>query len=155
MRAHGSAPAPSKSGGASSKITGPVGVPSKILEVSLESAGAGAAVVLRCHDHVLSRNDGRSLAGLISEVLPSAKRMIVDLTEVRLVDGGTLGELAMVHLWADAAGLSLLLVGPSDRVLRLIEDASLDSLFDIYADVDSALAAMNLAGTYPEEMQSA
>jgi anti-anti-sigma regulatory factor len=111
--------------------------------------------VLRCHDRILSRSEGRSLAGLISEVLPSAKRMLVDLTEVRLLDGGTLGELAMVHMWADAAGLSLLLVGPSDHVLRLIEDANLDSLFDIYADVDSAVAAMNFSGAWPEEMQSA
>ena len=117
-------------------------VTEKILKVSLESARLGRAVVLHCHDRAILRNDGRALASLIAEVLPSARRMIVDLAAVHLLDSGALGELVMIHMWAEAAGHALTFASPSDSVRGLFESTNLVSVFDVYSSVDSAIAAM-------------
>lgn len=122
----------------------------KILKVSLESARFGPAVVLHCHDQVISRSEGRSLASLISEVLPSARRMVVDLAGVHALDSGALGELVMIHMWAEAAGYALTFASPSDCVRGLFESTNLVSVLDIYASIDDAIAAMR-----QEQVQSA
>jgi anti-anti-sigma factor len=115
----------------------------KILKISLESARLGSAVVLHCHDRAISRDDARALAGLICEVLPSARRMILDLNEVHSLDSGALGELVMIHMWAEAAGYSLPFASPSDSVRGLFEATNLVSVFDVYSSVESAIAALN------------
>lgn len=122
----------------------------KILKVSLESARLGNAVVLHCHDRAIARSDGRALASLIAEVLPSARRMIVNLATVQSLDSGALGELVMIHMWAEAAGYALTFASPSDSVRGLFESTNLVSVFDVYSNVDGALAAMR-----QEQVQSA
>src|SRR5271166_4368830 len=113
----------------------------KILKVSLESARFGTAVVLHCHDHAIFCSEGRALAGLISEVLPSARRMVVDLAAVDALDSGALGELVMIHMWAEAAGYALTFASPSDSVRGLFESTNLVSVFDVYSSVEAAIAA--------------
>jgi len=144
MRAENSASASStKANGAPSAArTAAVPAIEKILKVSLESARLGSAVVLHCHDRAISRDDARALAGLIAEVLPSARRMIVDLGAVHSLDSGALGELVMIHMWAEAAGYALPLTGLSDPVRGLLETTNLISVFDVYSSVDTAIAAM-------------
>jgi len=106
--------------------------------------------VLHCHDQGISRREGRALASLISEVLPSAGRMVVDLAAVHALDSGALGELVMTHLWAEAAGYTLIFASPSDAVRGLFESTNLVSVLDVYASLDEALAAMR-----QEQVQSA
>jgi anti-anti-sigma factor len=145
MSTENSAPASSaKANGASlsARRANAVPVPEKILKVTLESARLGRAVVLHCHDRAISRKDGRALASLIAEVLPSARRMIVDLAAVHSLDSGALGELVMIHMWAEAAGHALTFASPSDSVRGLFESTNLVSVFDVYSSVDAAIAAM-------------
>jgi len=123
--------------------------PGKILKVSLESACFGSAVVLHCHEGYISRGDGRILAGLIAEVLPSARRMIVDFSAVQSLDSDALGELVMIHLWAEAAGYALPFASPSDSLRDLFENTHLISIFDVYASVDEAIRAMRQEQVQP------
>ncbi len=153
MRTENSAPA------TSTKVNGsaPAGVrvsaasaTEKVLKVSLESARLGSAVVLHCHDRAMSRSDARALAGLVAEVLPSTRRMIVDLGAIHSLDSGALGELVMIHMWAEAAGYAMPFASPSDSVRGLFETTNLVSVLDVYPSVDAAIAALN-----QEQIQSA
>lgn len=153
MRTENSAPGSSaKANGASLPARRATAVPAteKILKVSLEPAGLGSAVVLHCHDRAILRDDARALAGLIAEVMPSARRMILDLSGIRSLDSGALGELVMIHMWAEAAGYALPFASPSDSVRGLFEATNLVSVFDVYSSVEEAIAAMN-----HEQVQSA
>ena len=138
--------------GSSSKSPGKPAAPpaENILKVSMESARLGSAVVLHCQDRAILRNDGRALASLIAEVLPSARRMILDLEAVESLDSGALGELAMIHMWAEASGYVLALTNLSDRLFGLFQSTNLISVFDVYPTVEAAIAALQ-----PEPAQSA
>jgi anti-anti-sigma factor len=116
----------------------------KILTVSLESASLGRAVVLRCRGHVIFRNQALGLSSMIYDVLPQARRMVVDLAGVHSLDSGALGELVMTHMWAEAAGHELRFCSPTESVRRLLEATNLVSLFNIHSTVEGALGAMPL-----------
>jgi anti-anti-sigma factor len=150
MRAENSSTGSSQKSSGSSSSSASRPAPEKILKVSLESARFGTAVVLHCQDQAISRSEGRALAGLISEVLPSARRMVVDLDPVHALDSGALGELVMIHMWAEAAGYTLTFASPSDSVRGLFESTNLVSVLDVYESVDAAIAAM-----HHEQVQSA
>ena len=122
----------------------------KTLTLSLEAARFGSAVVLHCQGQAIFRSDARTLASLISEVLPTARRMVVNLAGVTSFDRDALCELVLTHMWAEAAGYELKYASPSDAVRRLFEATNLVSVFDVFASVPEALTAM-----LQEEVQSA
>jgi anti-anti-sigma factor len=119
----------------------------KILTLSLESAGLGRAVVLHCQGQIIFRSEAKGLSSIIFEVLPQARRMVVDLAAVRSLDTGALGELVLTQMWAEAAGYELRFSSPTEPVLELLESANLLSFLNIDPTVESALAAMQQPDT--------
>jgi anti-anti-sigma factor len=115
--------------------------PDKILVLSLEAANPGT-IVLHCQGQVIFRSEACALSSLIAEVLPAARRMVVDLAGVTTLDSGALGELVLSQMWADAAGYYLKFSSSTDSVRKLFEATNLASVFDVYATVEGALAAM-------------
>src|SRR6266404_5253930 len=122
----------------------------KKLKLTLETEHPGSAVVLHCQGRIIFRSEASALSTIVTEVLPSAHRMVVDLAGVDSVDSGGLGELVLTHMWAEAAGYTLKFACPKKSVRHLFEITNLVSVFDVYASVPEAMAAMN-----PEEIESA
>ncbi len=114
----------------------------KKLKLSLEAGHRGRALVLHCQGRIIFRSEARALSTMLADVLPSARRMVVDLAGVDSVDSGGLGELVMTHMWAEAAGYTLKFACPKKSVRHLFEITNLVSVFDIYASVPEAMAAM-------------
>jgi anti-sigma B factor antagonist len=121
----------------------------KKLQLTLEGH-SGSAVVLHCQGRIIFRREARALSSIVAEVLPSAHRMVVDLAGIDSVDSGGLGELVLTHMWAEAAGYILKFASPTKSVRHLFEITNLASVFDVYASVPEAMAAM-----VQEEIQSA
>jgi anti-sigma B factor antagonist len=122
----------------------------KRLTLSLEAQGTGGAMVLHCQGRIIFGPEARTLTTVVAEVLPSARRMVVDLAGVEVVDSAGLGELVLLHMWAEAAGYGLKFAGPRKPVRQLLELTNLVSVFDAYESVAEAMAAM-----YEEEVCSA
>lgn len=122
----------------------------KKLKLTLETGHPGIAVVLHCQGRIIFRSEASALSTIVTEVLPSAHRMVVDLAGVDSVDSGGLGELVLTHMWAEAAGYTLKFACPKKSVRHLFEVTNLESVFDVYASVPEAMEAM-----YPEEVPPA
>ena len=75
----------------------------------------------------------------IAELLPNARRIVVELTGVEVIDSAGLGELVVVHMWIRASGCSLKLAGANPRVQQLLELTNLMSVFDVHPTLDDAL----------------
>ena len=112
------------------------------LKLSLEAGHSGSVVVLHCQGRIIFRSEARALSTIVTEALPSARRMVVDLAGVDSVDSGGLGELVLTHMWAEAAGYTLKFASPKQSVRHLFEITNLVSVFDVYASVAEAMAAM-------------
>jgi anti-anti-sigma factor len=120
----------------------------KKLTLSLEAERTGLAMVLHCQSRMIFRDEARELATIVAQVLPSAGRMVVDLSGVDSVDKGGLGELVLTQLWAEASGYSLTFASPKKSVRHLFEITNVASVFDVYPSVADAMAAMVLGETH-------
>lgn len=114
----------------------------KRLHFTLEGGTSDSAVVMHCQGRIISRSEARSLSTIVADVLPSARRMVIDLAEIDSADSGGLGELVLTHMWAEAAGYSLKFASPRKSVRHLFEITNLVSVFDVYASVPEAMAAI-------------
>lgn len=114
----------------------------KQLKLTLEAGHPGSAVVLHCQGRMIFHREAQTLASIVTEVLPSARRMVVDLAGTDSFDSGALGELVLTHMWAEAAGYTLKFACPSKSVRSLFESTNLLSVFDVYASVPEAMMAM-------------
>jgi len=121
----------------------------KALHLDLQ-AHSGGAVVVHCQGRIIFGPEARALTALVADVLPAAGCMVVDLAGVESIDSAGLGELVLLHLWAEAAGHSLKFASPRAQVRQLLELTNLASVFDTYSSVAEATAAM-----YNEEICSA
>src|SRR5260370_2783686 len=90
-------PAPNATGQGNDKIN------NKKLRLTLESEHPGSAVVLHCQGRIIFRNEACALSTIVTEVLPSARRMVVDLAGVDSVDSGGFAELFLTPIWAQPA----------------------------------------------------
>jgi anti-anti-sigma factor len=122
----------------------------KKLQLTLEAGNCGGALVLHCQGRMIFHREARALSSIVAEVLPSARRMVVDLAGIDSIDSGGLGELVLTHMWAQAAGFSLKFASPKKSVRHLFEITNLISVLDMYTCVPEALAAMT-----SEEIRSA
>jgi anti-sigma B factor antagonist len=113
----------------------------KRLTLSLE-AQSGGAIVLHAQGRIIFGVEARALTDIVADVLPTARRMVVDLSGVESVDSAGLGELVLLHMWADAAGYSLKFACPRKPVRELLELTNLVAVFDAYGSVAEAISAM-------------
>ena len=114
----------------------------KRLKLSLE-AQSGGSVVLHCQGRIIFGSEARALTDIVADVLPSARRMVVDLAGVEAIDSAGLGELVLLHMWSEAAGYTLKFASPRASVRRLLVLTNLVAVFDAYGSVAEALAAMH------------
>jgi anti-anti-sigma factor len=115
---------------------------SKSLDLNFE-ARHGGVLVLHCDGQMIQQNEARKLSAIVSEVLPSARRMVVDLSGIKALDSDGLGELVITHMWAEAAGFELKFASPSRALRDQLEHTNLVSIFDLYSSVPEAIEAMN------------
>jgi anti-sigma B factor antagonist len=116
--------------------------PNKRLNLSLEPERSGLAIVLHCQGRTIFRQEAREISAIVSDILPTSRRMIVDLAGVDSVDQGGLGELVLTQLWAEASGYTLTFASPKKSVRRLFEITNVASIFDVYPSVADAMLAM-------------
>jgi anti-sigma B factor antagonist len=113
----------------------------KRLQLSVEPQ-PGGAVVLHCQGRIIFGLEARALTDIVADVLPSTRRMVVDLAGVEIVDSAGLGELVLLHMWAEAAGYTLKFASARAPVRRLLELTNLIAVFETYRSVPEAMAAM-------------
>lgn len=114
----------------------------KKISFSLEARGSNGAVVLHCHGRLIFRHEAHALARTVSEILPVSRRMVVDLAGIEAVDSAGMGELVLLHMWAEAGGHMLKFSGARKPVRQVLELTNLVDVLDLYPSVPEAIAAM-------------
>ena len=102
----------------------------------------GGAVVLHCQGRLIFRNEAHALSRTVSEILPLARRMVINLAGIEVVDSAGLGELVLLHLWAETSGYILKFSGATKSVRNVLELTNLVQVLDWYSSVPEAIAAM-------------
>ena len=109
------------------------------MKLDLQTRAIDDVTVLYCRGRFTYRDEATAFSQKIAELLPNARRVVVELSEVEVIDSAGLGELVVVHMWIRASGSALKLAGANPRVRQLLELTNLMSVFDVHPTLDDAL----------------
>jgi len=119
------------------------------LHINMEQMGD--VVVLQCAGRIVR---GRPVCHLKEVVTSLSQRRVImlDLSEVEILDAGGLGLLVFLHNWAWLKGIQLKLVHPSSLVTEMLEltrltsvlhISSVEDVIHIFCNVDPAVGNVN------------
>jgi anti-sigma B factor antagonist len=111
------------------------------LKLSLETRHRGDVVIVYCQGRIVYRDEATSLSSLVGEVLKNSGKVVLDLSGVSSIDSAGIGELVLLHTWAQAKNADLRCASPSPFVRDLLGLTRLDSFFEIHPSLHEALAA--------------
>jgi len=91
--------------------------------------------VVRCGGRLVRGEAPHFLKDAVTS-LSGLRVIVLDLSEVEMLDGGGLGMLVFLHKWTRAAGIQLKLVNPSSLVLEMLTRTRLTSVLHVSSIVD-------------------
>jgi anti-sigma B factor antagonist len=109
------------------------------LKLDLETREIDDVTVVFCRGRFTYRDEAAAFSEKIAGLLPNARQLVVELSELETIDSAGLGELVVVHMWIRASGCSLKLAGANPRIWQLLELTNLLSVFDVHPTLDEAL----------------
>jgi len=100
------------------------------MSLSIRREQTGDVAVLQCAGRVVR---GEALHFLKDAVtgLKKPRVIVLDLSEVEMLDGGGLGMLVFLHRWTRERCIQLKLVNPSDFVREMLDRTRLSCVFNI------------------------
>jgi anti-sigma B factor antagonist len=119
------------------------------LKLDLETGTIEDVTVLYCRGRFTYHDEAIAFSKKIAELLPNARQLIVELSQLEIIDSAGLGELVVVHMWTRASGCTLKVAGANARVRQVLELTNLLSVFDVHPTLDDALHSFqrNIAKT--------
>lgn len=96
--------------------------------LTLKVQRKGATALVHCHGRLVA-GVGNQLYDCVQELLPEAKCITLDLTELAFVDSMGLGTLVRVYVSAKSAGSRIELVNLGKQIRELLGITNLLSVF--------------------------
>jgi anti-sigma B factor antagonist len=109
------------------------------LKLSLETRNCGDVVIVHCQGRIVYRDEAAALSRVVGEVLQSERKVVLDLSGVSAMDSAGIGELALLHSWAQGSNANLKCAGPTPIVKTLLDLTNLDSVLEVHPSLDAAL----------------
>jgi anti-anti-sigma factor len=109
------------------------------LKLSLETRNRGDVMIVHCQGRIVYRDEAAALSRLVADVLQHAKKLVLDLSGVSSMDSAGIGELALLHTWAQDKNATLKCAGANTLVRSLLDLTNLDSVLDIHFSVNDAV----------------
>jgi anti-sigma B factor antagonist len=108
-------------------------MPDNAAVLTLEMEPKGSTVVVRCYGRLVADTNDL-LYSRVRQLLPDAKRIVLDLTDLTRMDSMGLGTLVRLYVSARSAGCSLELMNLGKQVRILLGTAHLLSAFTIVGE---------------------
>ena len=100
------------------------------MSLHIEVEKSREVAVLQCTGRIV-RNEALPLLRNVLTSLSHLRVIVLDLSEVEMLDASGLGVLVSLHNWTSARGIQLKLVNPSKLLREMLELTGLTSVFHI------------------------
>ena len=111
------------------------------MKLSLETRNRGDVMVVHCQGRIVYRDEAAALSRLVGDILQHTNKVVLDLGGVSSLDSAGIGELALLHTWAEDKNATLKCAAPTPFVRNLLDLTNLDTVLDIYSSVGDALGS--------------
>jgi len=103
----------------------------------------GDVAIVYLSGAILFGEESSSLRSLVRDLLNQSNQVLLDLKEVSYIDSGGLGTLVALYASARKAGGEIKLSRLGPRANEVLQITKLMTIFDVYDDVDAAVASFN------------
>jgi anti-sigma B factor antagonist len=103
----------------------------------------GDVAVVYLSGAILFGEESSSLRGRVRDLLNQSNQIVLDLKEVGYIDSGGLGTLVALYASARKVGGEIKLSRLGPRANEVMQITKLMTIFDVYDDVDAAVASFN------------
>ena len=107
------------------------------MSLRIEVEKSREVAVLQCTGRIV-RNEALPALRKVLTSLSHLRVIVLDLSEVEMLDASGLGVLVSLHNWTSAEGIQLKLVNPSALLREMLELTGLTSVFHI-SSVDDVI----------------
>ena len=116
------------------------------LKLSMETRYQGDIIIVHCQGRIVYRDEAAALSRVVGEVLPQARKLVLDLSGVSSMDSAGIGELALLYTWSQREKTDFKVAGPNSLVRSLLDLTNLNSVLEIHSSVENALEAFHEDG---------
>ncbi len=109
------------------------------MKLSFEIRMSEDLAVVICKGRIVYRKEVAALGYTIADLLPQARQLVLDLSQVETMDGAGLGELLALLARAQSRGCTMKLAAPNKAVRELLELTRVASAFEVHNTVNDAL----------------
>jgi anti-sigma B factor antagonist len=113
------------------------------LKLSLETRYQRDIIIVHCQGRIVYRDEAAALSRVVGEVMPHARKLVLDLSGVSSMDSAGIGELALLYTWSQRENTDFKVAGPNTLVRSLLDLTNLDSVLEIHSSVENALEAFH------------
>jgi anti-anti-sigma factor len=100
------------------------------MSLTIKRDQTGDVAILQCVGRIVRGEPLHFLKEAVTS-LKSLRMVVLDLSDVELLDGGGLGLLVFLHRWTRDNGIQLKLVNPSPFVREMLDRTRLTRLFNV------------------------
>ena len=97
-------------------------------------------VILHCKGRLQFCEEAAVFSKLAHGILDSGRNLVLDFSEVEMIDSSGIGDLVLIYMRACAVGREVKIALPTQRVQDVLDLTNVSSLFRICPSMDSALA---------------
>ena len=123
------------------------------MSLQIEVEKSREVAVLQCTGRIV-RNEALPALRKVLTSLSHLRVIVLDLSEVEMLDASGLGVLVSLHNWTFARGIQLKLVNPSTLLREMLELTGLTSVFHI-SSVDDVIEIFCCPDRVIENMERA
>jgi anti-anti-sigma factor len=106
------------------------------MSLKIKSEQTGDVAVLQCAGRIVRGEAIHFLKDAVTS-LKEPRVVVLDLTEIEMVDGGGLGVLVFLHRWTRDRSIQLKIVNPSGFVREMLDRTRLSCVFNISSVEDA------------------
>jgi anti-anti-sigma factor len=100
------------------------------MPLTIKRDQTGDVAILQCVGRIVRGEPLRFLKEAVTS-LKNPRMVVLDLSDVEMLDGGGLGTLVFLHRWTRDNGIQLKLVNPSPFVREMLDRTRLTCLFNV------------------------
>jgi anti-anti-sigma factor len=100
------------------------------MSFTIKRQQTGDVAILQCAGRIVRGEPLHFLKDAVT-TLKNPRMVVLDLSEVEMLDGGGLGMLVFLHRWTRENGIQLKLVNPASLVREMLDRTRLSGFFNI------------------------
>jgi anti-sigma B factor antagonist len=111
------------------------------LKLSLETRYSAGVVIIHCQGRIVYRDEAIALTRMVEDLVDFGGKVVLDLSDVSTIDSAGIGELVLLHTWAQDKNVELKYAGPRPFVRDVFDLTGVGSFLDVHPSLGEALAS--------------